>query len=132
MATFGSTVETRTFVAGEDLSAAQYLFVTLETDGEVDLADAIGEDCYGVLMNDPDVGEAATVAIRGVVMMEAAGDVAVGDKICTNAAGEALDVNDSNSATTRHMGIALDAAADGERFRVELFGPYAGDITDES
>ena len=132
MATFGP-IETRTLEAGEDLSGQQYKFVTLETDGQIDAADAIGEDCYGVLINTPSlVGEAATVVIRGVVMMEAGGTVAIGDKICTNAAGEAIDVNDSTSATTRHMGIALDAAADGERFRVELFGPYAGDITDES
>jgi hypothetical protein len=37
------TRDTRTFIAGEDLSAAQFKFVTLESDGQVDLADSAGE-----------------------------------------------------------------------------------------
>ena len=45
--------DTRTFVAGEDLSSAQFKFVTLESDGQVDLADSAGENCIGVLMNKP-------------------------------------------------------------------------------
>ena len=40
--------DTRTFVAGEDLSSAQFKFVTLESDGQVDLADSAGENCIGV------------------------------------------------------------------------------------
>ena len=48
------TRDTRSFEAGEDLSAAQFKFVTLESDGQVDLADAAGENCIGVLLNNPD------------------------------------------------------------------------------
>lgn len=35
--------DNRTFIAGEDLSSAQFKFVTLESDGQVDLADSAGE-----------------------------------------------------------------------------------------
>ena len=43
--------DNRTFVAGEDLSAAQFKFVTLEADGQVDLADAAGENAIGVCIS---------------------------------------------------------------------------------
>jgi hypothetical protein len=59
-----ANADTRTFEAGENLSAAQFKFVTLESDGQVDLADSAGENCIGVLLNAPDAaGKAATVAI---------------------------------------------------------------------
>jgi hypothetical protein len=40
--------DNRTFIAGEDLSSAQFKFVTLESDGQVDLADSAGENAIGV------------------------------------------------------------------------------------
>ena len=60
MATMQSR-DTRTFVAGEDLSAAQFKFVTLESDGQVDLADTAGENCIGVLLVE---GEANSCCYR--------------------------------------------------------------------
>ena len=41
--------DNRTFIAGEDLSSAQFKFVTLESDGQVDLADSAGEERYRCL-----------------------------------------------------------------------------------
>ena len=124
------TRDTRSFEAGEDLSAAQFKFVTLEADGQVDLADAEGENCIGVLLNNPDAaGKAATVAISGKVMVEAGGTIAAGDEICTNAAGEAIDVNDA-TATYVVMGYALEDGADGQVIAIELIqGGNAGDNT---
>jgi hypothetical protein len=122
------TRDTRSFEAGEDLSAAQFKFVTLEADGQVDLADAEGENCIGVLLNNPDAaGKAATVAISGKVMVEAGGTIAAGDEICTNAAGEAIDANDA-TATYVVMGYALEDGVDGQIIAVELIqGGNAGD-----
>ncbi len=67
--------DTRTFIAGEDLSSAQFKFVTLESDGQIDLADAAGENAIGVLLNDPAAGDATTVAISGNVMVTSGGTI---------------------------------------------------------
>lgn len=111
------TRDTRTFEAGEDLSAAQFHFVTLESDGQVDLADAAGENCIGVLLNAPAAaGRAATVAISGKVMVEAGATVAAGAALQTNAAGEAI-----TAATGDYiMGYALEAGVDGQVIAMEL------------
>jgi hypothetical protein len=79
--------DTRSFVAGESLAAAQFKFVTLESDGQVDLADSAGENCIGVLLNNPAAGEAATVAISGKVMVEAGGTIAAGAAVQADANG---------------------------------------------
>jgi hypothetical protein len=82
--------DTRSFVAGESLTAAQFKFVTLESDGQVDLADSAGENCIGVLLNNPAAGEAATVAISGKVMVTSGGSIAAGAAVATDANGDAL------------------------------------------
>ena len=74
MATMQSR-DTRTFVAGEDLSTAQFKFVTLEADGQVDLADSAGENCVGVLLVEGEADRAVTVVMTGSVMVEAGGTV---------------------------------------------------------
>ena len=108
--------DTRTFIAGEDLSSAQFKFVTLESDGQVDLADAAGENAIGVLLNDPAAGEAATVAISGKVMVTSGGTIAAGAKIQTDASGDALTA----AAGDVVLGYALEAAVDGQVFAIEL------------
>lgn len=129
MATQGQyTAET--FTAGEDLSAAQWHFVTLEADGEVDLADADAENAIGVLINNPTAGKAATVAVRGRVKVEAGGAITAGDDVVTNAAGEAVERTTSASATAVTMGYALEDGVDGQLISIELI--QGGKVTDES
>ena len=66
-------------LAGEDLSAAQYMMVTLESDGvSVTLADAITDIVYGVLQNAPDTGEAAVVRVEAETKVVASAALAVG------------------------------------------------------
>ena len=122
--------DTRTFVAGESLTAAQFHFVTLEADGQVDLADADAENCIGVLLNNPAAAAAATVAISGKVMVEAGGTITAGDKVATNNAGEAIELTSSSSATAVTMGYALEDAVDGQIMAIELI--QGGNVSDES
>ena len=110
------TRDTRTFIAGEDLSAAQFKFVTLESDGQVDLADAAGENCIGVCLVGGAAGAAVTVAISGKVMVEAGGTIAAGAAVQTDANGDAL-----TAATGDYvMGYALEAGVDGQIIAIEL------------
>lgn len=108
--------DTRSFVAGESLAAAQFKFVTLESDGQVDLADSAGENCIGVLLNNPAAGEAATVAISGKVMVTSGGTIAAGAAIQSDASGDALTAASGDYV----MGYALEAAVDGQIMAIEL------------
>ncbi len=108
--------DTRSFVAGEDLSAKQFKFVTLESDGQVDVADSAGENCIGILLNAPTAGAAATVAISGKVMVEAGGTIAAGAAVQADADGNALTAASGDVV----MGYALEAAVDGQIMAIEL------------
>jgi len=106
-----------THEAGGDLSAVQYRFVLLASDGQVDQAglDAIAT---GVLQNDPSAaGRAAAVAISGIVKVVAGAAVTRGGEITSDASGRAIDIG----ANVNTLGKALDAAsAAGEIIRVQL------------
>jgi hypothetical protein len=108
--------DTRTFIAGEDLSSAQFKFVTLEADGQVDLADVAGENCIGVCLNAPAAAAAATVVMTGKVMVVAGGSITAGDAVATDAAGDAV------TATTGDiiMGYATEDGVDGQIIAIEL------------
>ena len=108
--------DTRSFVAGEDLSAKQFKFVTLESDGQVDVADSAGENCIGILLNAPTAGAAATVAISGKVMVEAGGTIAACAAVQADANGDALTAASGDVV----MGYALEAAVDGQIMAIEL------------
>ena len=108
--------DNRTFIAGVDLSSAQFKFVTLESDGFVDLADAAGENCIGVLLNNPPAAGAATVCISGKVMITAGGTVAAGAAVQTGADGTALAAATGDVV----MGYALEAGVGGQIIAMEL------------
>ena len=110
------TRDTRTFIAGEDLSAAQFKFVTLESDGQVDLANSAGENCIGVCLVGGTAGTAVTVAISGKVMVEAGDTVAAGAAVQTDGNGDAITAASGDYV----MGYALEAGVDGQIIAIEL------------
>ena len=108
--------DTRTFIAGEDLSSSQFKFVTLESDGQVDLADSAGENCIGVVINDPASGGEATVVVSGKTMVQAGGTIAAGAAVATDASGDAVTASTGNIV----MGYATEAGVDGQVIAIEL------------
>ena len=122
--------DTRSFIAGEDLSSHQFKFVTLEADGQIDKADADAERCLGVLITKPESGRAATVVVSGKVMVEAGAAITAGDEIATNTAGEAVELSTSSSATAVTLGYALEDAVDGQIFAMEFI--QGGNTSDQS
>ena len=115
MATMQSR-DTRTFVAGEDLSAAQFKFVTLESDGQVDLADSAGENCLGVLSVEGGDTRAVTVVMTGSMMVEAGGTVTAGGAVATDATGRAVDATTGDII----MGYAREAGVTNQVIEIEL------------
>lgn len=108
--------DTRTFIAGEDLSSAQFKFVTLESDGQVDLADSAGENAIGVCIVGGAAAAAVTVVVSGSCMVEAGGTIAAGAAVQTGADGAAL----AAAAGDVVLGYAREAAVDGQIIEIEL------------
>ena len=108
--------DTRTFIAGEDLSSAQFKFVTLESDGQVDLADSAGENAIGVCLVGGAAGAAVTVAVSGKVMITSGGTIAAGAALQTDANGDAITAAGGDVV----LGYALEAAVDNQIIAMEM------------
>lgn len=98
-------------VAGADLTAAQYRFVKLDASGDVILCDTAGEQALGVLMNKPNTGEPARVAVAGVMPVVADAAVAVGSKVATSADGEAAVRDEAAGSRQVVLGLAIKGAS---------------------
>ena len=108
----------RSKIAGEDLTSGQYLFVTLETDGQLDLADAITDITYGVLQNNPDTGEVATVKVSGETKVIAAAQLTVGQFVGPATTGRAQVAVSTQYARGR---VVEAAGAAGDVAIIQLF-----------
>ena len=99
-----------TLEAGQDLSAKQFFFVSVASDGQVDPT-GDGAIAIGVLQNDPAAaGRAAEVAIGGLTRVEAGGTVAAGANVASDAAGNAVTAASGDVI----LGTAVTGGADGE------------------
>jgi len=108
--------DNRTFIAGEDLSSAQFKFVTLESDGQVDLADSAGENAIGVCIVGGTAGNAVTVTVSGSAMVTAGGTIAAGAAVQTDASGDALTAATGDVI----LGYAREAGVDGQIIEIEM------------
>lgn len=94
-------------------SGKQFRFVKVTGAHQVGLSTADTDHVIGVMQNKPQVtGQAATVAIHGVSMVQAGGTVAAGDQVGPDANGQAV------SGGTH--GTALGSAASGQLVPVLL------------
>lgn len=106
-----------TFTAGADLSAKQYLFVLIASDGQIDPS-GDGALANGVLQNNPDAaGKAASVAILGVTRVVAGAAFEEGTVLGSDSAGKAV----TGAQGDYILAIAKEpAAADGDIVLVQL------------
>lgn len=109
-----------TMQAGADLSANQYHFVVLASDGQIDPVASAGGAADGILYDKPSAaGQAAAVAIFGVCRVKAGIAITRGAEIASDASGKAKPAATGN----RILGRALEAALnDGDIIPV-LFRP---------
>lgn len=106
-----------TLVAGADLRTHQFKFVSIAADGEVELtADDAHAD--GVLLNAPNTGEAAEVAINGIVKVACGAAVTRGGDVSSGASGAAKNADTSAAV----LGTALETGASGRVISI-LFHP---------
>ena len=120
MATQGNEIR-QTFVAGADLSAKQYTFVTcngVTADGEnrTVVSPAVGAKVDGVVINNPKNTYAATVVVFGRTKVKAGGAIPAGAEVQTNANGQVI------AATTGiRVGKALEAAVANQIITIDFY-----------
>lgn len=99
-----------TLEAGADLSAKQFFFVSMSSDGQVDPT-GDGAAAIGVLLNDPAAaGRAAEVCIGGLTRVSAGGSITAGDEVASDAAGEAVAAATGDII----LGTAVTGGSDGD------------------
>lgn len=104
-----------TLTAGADLRTHQFKFVTVGAGGTIGLT---GDDglADGVLLNAPNTGEAAIVAISGIVKVACGAAVTRGSLIASGANGAGKNM-DTNAVA---LGRALETGANGRIISVLL------------
>ena len=107
--------DNRTFIAGADLSAAQFKFVKVSGANAV-VASVAGEQAIGVCLVGAASGNAVTVVRSGSVSVIAGGTIAAGAAVATDAAGLAKAATTGNIV----MGYAREAAVANQVIEIEL------------
>ena len=113
----------KTFIAGEDLSSAQYYFVYISADQTVSLCTTSHLDAIGVLQNDPESGQEAVVRMIGTSKVKFGDAVAVGTRVISTTAGKADGLGSLSATEQIVLGITLEAAANGDIAEIFLL-PY--------
>ena len=108
--------DNRTFIAGEDLSSAQFKFVTLEAGGKVKTANSAGENAIGVCLVGGAADRAVTVTVSGSVMVTAGASIAAGASVQTDASGKAM----TSASGKIVLGYAREAGVSGQVIEIEM------------
>lgn len=112
------------FIAGADLSALQFTCVKNSGANAVVSATAATAPILGVLQNNPESGESATVAYGGIVKVLAGGAITQNDKVTATTGGAVIT---TTTDTDHVLGIAIETAASGDYARVLItHGMVAG------
>lgn len=94
--------------AAADLSALQFRFLTVDSNGRIAQNTSAGGDVAGVLQDDPDaIDRPGAVMTSGITKVEAGAAVTRGGVVMSDNVGRAVDA----TATNKGVGIALDAAS---------------------
>lgn len=109
-AAFQKPVQHYSLAAGADLRTKQYFAVKLDSTPDVNLCSTAGEAALGILQNEPNTGEEASVMVSGITKVSCGGTVAVNDKVTTDANGEIVKAVGGQ----HYIGKMLQAGVDGD------------------
>lgn len=111
---FTERMATRTYTSGS--AVAQFTFVSLAADGQVDNTSANARTDGVALMAAAGAGEAITVAYDGRVTVQAGGNISRGAAVAVGTSGKAK----AAASTNVIVGFALEAGVDGQIITIEL------------
>lgn len=98
-----------TLVAAADLSAKQYYFVKLDSDGKAALCNGATDKPIGILQNAPVSGAEAEVLVAGGSKVVAGGTLDEGNSCGTDANGKAVALAAGTDTTKFIVGQVLSA-----------------------
>lgn len=107
--------DTRSVVAGADLSAKQFTFVKLDTNAEVVPA-GNGEQAFGVCLVGALEDNVATVVVQGKTMVKCGATVTAGGAVGIDAGSLAVNA----ASTDIIMGYAMEAGVTNQIIAIEL------------
>ena len=107
---------TDTFPVSADLSADQFLFVTLNSSGLIILPAAEGDLALGVLDDTPRAGTHGTVVMAGIAKVIAGTSITPMQQLSADTTGKAIAADTGDTV----VALALQAAASGDVFSVLL------------
>lgn len=119
MATQGNQVR-ESMIAGADLSAKQFTFVKMNTTDRTVVNTADGEAAFGVLINNPTSGQAATVVTHGRVAVKAGGALTAGATVASDLNGAAI-VASATAPADVIVGVCVEGAAAGGIATIDFF-----------
>jgi hypothetical protein len=105
-----------TYPVSADMSDDQYLFVTLNSSGELELPAASTAPVLGVLDDTPRAGSHGTVILLGIAKVTSDATITPMELLSSNTAGQAIAAGSGDAV----VAIALEAAASGDIFSVLL------------
>ena len=106
-----------TFIAENDLSAAQYHWVELSGTFQVDTTDAATDKLFGILQNKPNIGEMAQVRRAGVSkILAGSGDLSVGEAVACDGDGKGVAASTGDG----YCGTCTVAATNGNIGSVDI------------
>tara|TARA_B110000495_G_scaffold19359_1_gene13662 strand:+ start:6667 stop:7023 length:357 start_codon:yes stop_codon:yes gene_type:complete len=103
--------DTRTVIAGADLSAAQFKFIT-----HAGVVAGDGAAAFGVCVVEAASGNAATVNVSGKTMVKAGGTVTANGAVASDAAGLCVDAGTGDIV----LGYATEAGVTDQIIAIEL------------
>lgn len=109
-----SEIRNRTYIAGADLTERQFHFV--KRDGANVVAGTAGDAAVGVLWNDPDETQAASVVYFGSPTVKAGGTIAAGAAVAVGTNGVAV----AATAGDIIVGYAREDAVINQFIRIDL------------
>ncbi len=107
--------DNRTLIAGEDLSASQFLFAKMDAAGKAVKA-GNGDGTIGIIAVGAATDNACTITHSGKVMVECGGTVTIADDVGIDAAGKAVNAASGDII----VGRAYEAGVTGQIIAIEL------------
>jgi len=101
-------------VAAADLSAKQFTFIVVDSNGKAAANTTAGGNVVGVLQNKPEAGQIAEVAYEGVTKIQFGATITPDDLLMSTTAGKADVAVAAASPGNFARGQALSGGADGE------------------
>lgn len=99
------------FRAGADLSAKQFYFVKLDSNGDVVVCSGVTDKPIGILQNSPNTGQEALVMHEGISKISADAALSIDDLIGTSADGQGAAYVPGTDTTKYIVGRMLDSTS---------------------